>query len=186
MLALDPPLGDERRATIGGVMATADSGPLRHRYGGIRDLVVGVTVALSDGTLAKSGGKVIKNVAGYDLAKLFAGSYGTLGLIVRVAVRLHPLPPRTATAIGGERRPGRRWPPPRPRWRASRSRPTAWTSTGARARGGCSSASAARRPPTRPPRPSRGCEALGLEERAVREDDDELWMPSGPASAGAC
>ena len=81
-------------------MATADSGPLRHRYGGVRDLVVGATVALSDGTLAKSGGKVIKNVAGYDLAKLFTGSYGTLGLIVRVAVRLHPLPPRTATAVG--------------------------------------------------------------------------------------
>ena len=98
MLALDPALDD--RATIGGIMATADSGPLRHRYGGVRDLVVGATVALSDGTLAKSGGKVIKNVAGYDLAKLFTGSFGTLGLIVRVAVRLHPLPPRTATAIG--------------------------------------------------------------------------------------
>ena len=56
-------------------MATADSGPLRHRYGGVRDLVVGVTVVPSDGTLAKAGGKVIKNVAGYDLAKLFAGSF---------------------------------------------------------------------------------------------------------------
>ena len=65
-------------------MATADSGPLRHRYGGVRDLVVGVTVVLSDGTVAKSGGKVIKNVAGYDLAKLFAGSFGTLGLIATV------------------------------------------------------------------------------------------------------
>ncbi len=97
MLALDPPGGD---ATIGGVVATADSGPLRHRYGTVRDLVVGMTVALSDGTVAKSGGKVIKNVAGYDLAKLFAGSYGTLGAILQVAVRLHPLPPRTATAVG--------------------------------------------------------------------------------------
>ena len=57
-------------------MATADSGPLRHRYGGVRDLVVGINVVLSDGTIAKSGGKVIKNVAGYDLAKLFAGSFG--------------------------------------------------------------------------------------------------------------
>jgi glycolate oxidase FAD binding subunit len=98
MLAIDPPRGEGDAATIGGVMATNDSGPLRHRYGTMRDLVVGVTVVLSDGTIAQSGGKVIKNVAGYDLAKLFTGSYGTLGLIVRVAVRLHPAPPRTATA----------------------------------------------------------------------------------------
>jgi glycolate oxidase FAD binding subunit len=97
MLALDPPLGEGDAATIGGVMAANDSGPLRHRFGGVRDLVVGVTVVLSDGTIAKSGGKVIKNVAGYDLAKLFTGSFGTLGLIARVAVRLHPSPPRTAT-----------------------------------------------------------------------------------------
>jgi len=97
MLALDPPLGEGDAATLGGVIATGDSGPLRHRYGGVRDLVVGVTVVLSDGTIAKSGGKVIKNVAGYDLAKLFAGSFGTLGLIARVALRLHPSPARTAT-----------------------------------------------------------------------------------------
>jgi glycolate oxidase FAD binding subunit len=98
MLAIDPP--DPGGATIGGVVATADSGPLRGRYGGVRDLVVGVRVALSDGTLAMSGGKVIKNVAGYDLAKLFAGSLGTLGAIVEVSVRLHPLQPHSATAIG--------------------------------------------------------------------------------------
>jgi glycolate oxidase FAD binding subunit len=100
MLALDPPLGEGDAATIGGVVATGDSGPLRHRFGGVRDLVVGITVVLSDGTIAKSGGKVIKNVAGYDLAKLFAGSYGTLGLIARVAVRLHPAPAATATVRG--------------------------------------------------------------------------------------
>jgi glycolate oxidase FAD binding subunit len=99
MLAIDPPLGEGDAATIGGVMATNDAGPLRHRYGGMRDLVVGVTVVLSDGTIAKSGGQVIKNVAGYDLAKLFTGSYGTLGLIARVAVRLHPAPERTATLV---------------------------------------------------------------------------------------
>ena len=99
-LSLDPPLGDGEAATIGGVVATADSGPLRHRYGAPRDLVVGMTFALSDGTLAKAGGKVIKNVAGYDLAKLFTGAFGTLGLIVDVAVRLHPKPPATATAVG--------------------------------------------------------------------------------------
>jgi glycolate oxidase FAD binding subunit len=103
MLALDPPLGagaTELGATIGGVLATADSGPLRHRYGAPRDLVVGITVALSDGTIARAGGKVIKNVAGYDLAKLFAGSFGTLGVILAAAVRLHPAPPSTATALG--------------------------------------------------------------------------------------
>jgi glycolate oxidase FAD binding subunit len=97
MLALDPP---DLGATIGGVVATADSGPLRARYGGVRDLVVGMRVALADGTVAKSGGKVIKNVAGYDLAKLFAGSFGTLGAILEVSVRLHPRPPATATAVG--------------------------------------------------------------------------------------
>lgn len=100
MLALDPPLGQAEAATIGGIIATGDSGPLRHRYGGPRDLLLGMTVALSDGSVAKSGGKVIKNVAGYDLAKLFTGSFGTLGLIVRVAVRLHPLPRRRISAIG--------------------------------------------------------------------------------------
>jgi glycolate oxidase FAD binding subunit len=99
-LALDPP---DDGATIGGVVATGDTGPLRGRYGGPRDLVVGVRVALSDGTLAKSGGKVIKNVAGYDLAKLFGGSFGTLGAIVEVSVRLHPVAPDTATAVGEAR-----------------------------------------------------------------------------------
>jgi glycolate oxidase FAD binding subunit len=97
MFALDPP-GDD--ATVGGVVATGDSGPLRHRYGGPRDLVLGVTVALSDGTVARAGGKVIKNVAGYDLSKLMAGAFGTLGLIARVALRLHPIPRQQVTAIG--------------------------------------------------------------------------------------
>jgi glycolate oxidase FAD binding subunit len=104
MLALDPPLGIGDAATIGGVVATADSGPLRHRYGSVRDVLLGMTVVLSDGTVAKTGGKVIKNVAGYDVAKLFAGSFGTLGLIASVAVRLHPLPPArfTARAAGAD------------------------------------------------------------------------------------
>jgi glycolate oxidase FAD binding subunit len=100
MLALDPPLGAGDAATVGGAIAAADSGPLRHRYGAPRDLVLGVTVALSDGSVARAGGKVIKNVAGYDLAKLFAGSFGTLGLICEVAVRLHPRPRSHATATG--------------------------------------------------------------------------------------
>lgn len=100
MLALDPLLGPNHEATIGGIVATGDSGPLRHRYGAPRDLIVGMTVALSDGTIARSGGKVIKNVAGYDLGKLFCGSFGTLGLILSVNVRLHPLPGATVTALG--------------------------------------------------------------------------------------
>ncbi|MGI8863203.1 MAG: FAD-binding oxidoreductase [Solirubrobacteraceae bacterium] len=101
MLAIDPPLGHpDEEATVGGVIATADSGPLRHRYGAPRDLVLGITVALSDGTIARAGSKVIKNVAGYDLAKLFTGSFGTLGMILSASVRLHPLPLATATALG--------------------------------------------------------------------------------------
>ncbi len=104
-IAWDPPAPEG--ATLGGIMATADSGPLRHRYGGVRDLVVGVSVVLSDGTVAKAGGRVIKNVAGYDLAKLFAGSFGTLGLIATISVRLHPAPPRTATVHGASDDPER-------------------------------------------------------------------------------
>ncbi|HTF11372.1 MAG TPA: FAD-binding oxidoreductase, partial [Asanoa sp.] len=95
-LALDPP---DLGGTVGGLVATADSGPVRHRYGGVRDLVIGITVVLSDGSVARSGGTVIKNVAGYDLGKLFAGSYGTLGLVAQVALRLHPLPAGTATVV---------------------------------------------------------------------------------------
>ena len=89
-LALDP-LWPEQ-ATIGGILSTNDSGPLRARYGSLRDLIIGITVALPDGTLAKSGGKVVKNVAGYDLAKLYTGALGTLGVIVQAIFRLYPLP----------------------------------------------------------------------------------------------
>ncbi|MEA2331271.1 MAG: glycolate oxidase binding subunit [Thermoleophilaceae bacterium] len=103
MLALDPPGAG---ATIGGIIAAGDSGPLRTRYGSPRDLVLGMRVALADGTVARSGAKVIKNVAGYDLAKLFTGSFGTLGAILEVSVRLHPLPPATATAVGRSADPG--------------------------------------------------------------------------------
>lgn len=99
-LALDPYTGPDDQATIGGVISTADSGPLRHQYGSPRDLILGVKVALPDGTLARSGGKVIKNVAGYDLGKLYAGSFGTLGLILEAAVRLHPIPEMTITVVG--------------------------------------------------------------------------------------
>jgi glycolate oxidase FAD binding subunit len=83
------------RATIGGVLSTNDSGALRLRFGALRDLIIGVTIALPDGTLASSGGKVVKNVAGYDLPKLVTGALGTLGVITRAVFRLHPLPHET-------------------------------------------------------------------------------------------
>src|SRR6266481_1239218 len=89
-LALDP-LWPEK-ATVGGVLSTNDSGALRLRFGALRDLIIGVTIALPDGTLASSGGKVVKNVAGYDLPKLVTGALGTLGVITRAVFRLHPLP----------------------------------------------------------------------------------------------
>jgi len=89
-LSLDPP--DPERATIGGVIATNASGPRRHLYGTARDLLIGVTVVTGDGVLVRGGGKVVKNVAGYDLPKLFVGSHGTLGIVVSVTVKLRPLP----------------------------------------------------------------------------------------------
>ena len=95
MLALDPP-GDP---TLGGCLLENLSGPRRHRYGTMRDLVIGVTVVLPDGTTASSGGKVVKNVAGYDLGKLFCGSGGRLGRVVRLSLRLHPVPETTATVV---------------------------------------------------------------------------------------
>jgi glycolate oxidase FAD binding subunit len=98
-LSLDPPDADGR-ATIGGILATGDSGPLRHRHGGVRDLILGVRVALPDGTVARAGSNVIKNVAGYDLAKLMCGALGTLGVICEATLRLHPLPERTLTVAG--------------------------------------------------------------------------------------
>src|SRR5437660_646207 len=88
-LALDP-LWPEK-ATVGGILSTNDSGALRLRFGALRDLIIGVTIALPDGTLASSGGKVVKNVAGYDLPKLATGALGTLGIITRAIFRLHPI-----------------------------------------------------------------------------------------------
>jgi FAD/FMN-containing dehydrogenase len=94
-LSLDPP-GDP---TIGACLAEALSGPRRHRFGTPRDLVLGVTLVLADGTVASAGGKVVKNVAGYDLGKLVCGSRGSLGLIARVSLRLHPVPAATRTLL---------------------------------------------------------------------------------------
>jgi glycolate oxidase FAD binding subunit len=89
-LSLDP--ADAERATVGGVLATNACGPRRHLYGTARDVLIGVTVVTADGSIVKGGGKVVKNVAGYDLPKLFIGSYGTLGVIVEATVKLRPLP----------------------------------------------------------------------------------------------
>ncbi len=94
-LSLDPP-GDP---TVGACLAASLSGPLRHRFGAPRDLVLGVTLILGDGTIANAGGTVVKNVAGYDLGKLVCGSRGSLALIARASFRLHPLPRASATLV---------------------------------------------------------------------------------------
>jgi glycolate dehydrogenase FAD-binding subunit len=101
-LSLDPP-GDP---TLGECLLDDLSGPLRHRYGTMRDLVLGATVVLPDGLRAHSGGKVVKNVAGFDLGKLFCGSRGRLGAVERLALRLHPLPTERRTVVIE----GSRWP----------------------------------------------------------------------------
>jgi glycolate oxidase FAD binding subunit len=100
MVALDP-LWPEK-ATVGGIVASNDGGALRLKFGGLRDLIIGMTVVLADGTIAKTGGKVVKNVAGYDIHKLMTGSFGTLGVIADVNFRLHPVEAhaRTWTSIG--------------------------------------------------------------------------------------
>ena len=99
-LSLDPP-GDP---TLADCLLFDLSGPLRHRFGTMRDLVIGVGVVLADGTRAHSGGKVVKNVAGYDLGKLYCGSAGRLGTVERLALRLHPRPAAAATIVVGAER----------------------------------------------------------------------------------
>jgi glycolate oxidase FAD binding subunit len=94
-LSLDPP-GDP---TVGALLARNVSGPLRHRFGAPRDLVLGATLVLGDGTIASAGGKVVKNVAGYDLARLVCGSEGRLALVARASFRLHPLPKAARTLV---------------------------------------------------------------------------------------
>ena len=96
-LPLDPAFPES--ATIGGILATADTGSLRQRYGGVRDLVLGISFVRGDGEIAKAGGRVVKNVAGYDLMKLFIGSYGTLGIISQVTFRTYPIPEASQTLV---------------------------------------------------------------------------------------
>lgn len=96
-LALDPPAPE--RATVGGIVAAGAWGPRRTRFGAPRDLVIGVTLVRADGAVAHGGGKVVKNVAGFDLPRLLCGSLGTLGLVAEVVFRLHPLPEASASAV---------------------------------------------------------------------------------------
>lgn len=100
-LALDPPLPERR--TIGGLVATNAFGARRTRYGSLRDLIIGVSLVRADGALAKGGGKVVKNVAGFDLPKMMVGSLGTLGLVATATFRLHPLPESDVTLIARAR-----------------------------------------------------------------------------------
>lgn len=96
-LALDPTAPES--ATMGGIVATADTGSWRQRYGGVRDQLLGISFVRADGQIAKAGGRVVKNVAGYDLMKLFTGSYGTLGIITSVTFRVYPLPEASGTVV---------------------------------------------------------------------------------------
>jgi glycolate oxidase FAD binding subunit len=96
-LPLDPPRG--HRATIGGIIATNDSGPRRHRFGAPRDLIIGIEVALVDGHVVKAGGRVVKNVAGYDLSKLMCGSFGTLAVVTSATFKLSPVAPFSQTLV---------------------------------------------------------------------------------------
>jgi glycolate oxidase FAD binding subunit len=96
-LAIDPAYPD--CATLGGIVATGDAGSLRHRYGGVRDMLLGISFVRSDGQIAKAGGRVVKNVAGYDLMKLFTGSYGTLGILTQLTFRVYPLPADSQTVV---------------------------------------------------------------------------------------
>ncbi len=96
-IALDPPYGD--RCTLGGVLAANASGPRRLRYGTARDLVLGIRVVHADGTVTKGGAKVVKNVTGYDMNKLYIGSLGTLAVIAGVTVKLYPRPAEERTWV---------------------------------------------------------------------------------------
>lgn len=96
-LALDPSTPES--ATIGGIVATADTNSLRQRYNSVRDQLLGISFVRADGQIAKAGGRVVKNVAGYDLMKLFTGSYGSLGIITQVTFRVYPLPEASGTVV---------------------------------------------------------------------------------------
>lgn len=96
-LAIDPAYSES--ATLGGIIATADTGSIRQRYRGVRDMLLGISFVRSDGKIAKGGGRVVKNVAGYDLMKLFTGSYGTLGIISQLTFRVYPIQEASGTVV---------------------------------------------------------------------------------------
>jgi len=106
-LALDPPFAE--RATLGGIVAANAFGPRRTRYGAVRDLILGASLVRADGTTAKGGGQVVKNVAGFDIPRLLVGSLGTLGLLATVTFRVHPLPEATGTVIFSGLDPAQAW-----------------------------------------------------------------------------
>ena len=177
-LSLDPP-GDP---TIGECLLDDLSGPLRHRFGTMRDLVIGVTVVLPDGTRANSGGKVVKNVAGYDLAKLFCGSRGRLGSVERLALRLHPTP--GGGAHGRRRRELGRAAPLAARAERRRHRRTAGCTCSSRARSGRSTR---RWPCSEATRPTRGTSCArcrrGLPGRVRWDGEDAPLVRPGPRVA---
>ena len=175
-LMLDPPQG--ARATIGGVVATAASGPLRTRFGTPRDLVIGASFVLSDGTVGRSGGKVVKNVAGFDVAKLLVGSLGTLAVITEVAFRLHPLPAASRTVVLESRSPSSSAPSPQGS-AGSRSHRASSTCTGRRESSWCASTarSGARR---FRPSASRTIWAAGSSVRTTHRS----WSPQSPTRRG--
>jgi glycolate oxidase FAD binding subunit len=178
-LALDPPGPD---ATIGGVIATGDSGPLRQRYGAPRDLVLGVQLALPDGSVARAGSKVIKNVAGYDLAKLSAGAFGTLGVICEVSVRLHPRPAEQLTAV-------LRSDDPEALMRAAGALAHLPLEPDALDLAWADGAGAVLARLAGPSGPSRARAALAAAEELdgeVVEDDDALWAAQRDGQRGAC
>jgi len=176
LLALDPPFGSDGRqqATIGGVFASADAGPISHRYGGAREQLTGIVVALADGTIARAGGQTPRNVAGYDLASLYTGSFGTLGVILAVCVRLQRLPEATATALGTATDPaalvdaGRRLNAAFPDLQAL---DLAWRG----GRGGLLAQVAAARPAGAARRVAQAMAAAGLRNLEVIDQDSGLW-----------
>ncbi len=176
LLALDPPLGSPGRqgATIGGVIATADAGPISHRYGGAREQLTGIVVALADGTIARAGGQTPRSVAGYDLMSLYTGSFGTLGVILAVCLRLHRLPDATATALGTTADPAslvgaaNRVNAEFPELQAL---DLAWRS----GRGGLLAQAAGTQPAVAARRAARAMAAAGLGNVEVIDDDSALW-----------
>ena len=176
MLAADPQLGlgGAPAATVGGVVATADSGPLSHRYGPLREQILGVSVALSDGSIVRTGPRTDHVQDGLDLTRLFTGAFGTLGLILAVDVRLHPLPARTASALGTTSSPDQL------RDAATmiaHAHPEleafdlAWRG----GRGGLLAQAAGEDAATQARAAAQTMRASGLEDAAVRTDDAGLW-----------